>query len=101
MFVLQITDNNSNAPASAFTENCPVLAQLHELVGDDRFHMDESCDLSTEYAYYVWAHEEGKLENLWNQIETNGEFFQIITDDPDHLGMPVEIPEGLEVLPLK
>ncbi len=57
---------------------------------------DASCRLANEEAYYVWSKSEESLEEIQLAVDTTG-FYTIITDDPSHLDMPVNIPSWSQV----
>ena len=97
MFVMQITidDDSSNIPDNAFTPDCKLFDQLDTLTNGNVEH-DASCRLANEQAYYIWSNDEEKLNKIFDAVDTTG-FYTIISDDPNHLSMPVNIPSWSQV----
>ena len=91
MFVMQITlDDDQDAPENAFTPECAMWNALADATNDNAEH-DSSRTLGNEEAYYVWSESAERLNDIYVSLDTKG-FYTIITNDPDHLALPTEIP---------
>ena len=98
MFVMQITrDEELSQPESTFTPGCELWQKLLDLT-DDNVEHDKECQLATEEAYYVWSTNRATLMHIAHGADTE-KFWVVITDDPLD-GIPLEIPEWSEVLPV-